>query len=188
MVRSSLIASETESQLVSSSTLLIPRHLLDYFTLRVHDFRSVRAYFEYLIVNYGRQLARYKINPASHKWKKKYQNPGLDLQIRNFRPDPRFWEEFRHIAFGYGLAMCNLFVILLELEHRLWLKAKSPAKFHETQPSQPAGHRKSVNSRQNLHFGQKKYILNLLSSNEFAILIRSMDYSDQRLHRMCLIH
>ena len=187
-IQNSLSANEIETRAVTSSTLLIPLYLLDYFTLRVRYFKGIGRYFEYLIMTYSRQLARYKIDPASRKWKKKYQDPGLDLQIRNFKPNPELWEEFRHIAFAYGLAMCRLFVVLLELEYSLWLQAGSPAVFHEVQISRPPEQKSRVNSQQNLSLVDKKDILNLLSVTKGSILIRSMDFSRHTLHRKCLIN
>ncbi|MCB1173365.1 MAG: DUF1564 family protein [Leptospiraceae bacterium] len=187
-IQNSLSANAIETRAVTSSTVLIPKHLLDYFTQRVRYFKGIGRYFEYLTITYGRQLARYEIDPTSCKWKKKYQDPGLDLQIRNFKPDPELWEEFRHIAFAYGLAMCRLFVVLLELEYSLWLQAGSPATFHETQAARPSKRKERVNSKQFLSIKNTKFRLNLDSSAEFAVLIRSMDFSRHTLHRKCLIN
>ena len=183
-IQNSLSAQEIETRAITCSTLLIPRRLLEYFTRRVRYFHTTSKYLEYLIVTYGRQLSCYGLNPASHKWKKKYQDSGLDLQIRNFKPNPELWEEFRHIAFAYGLAMCHLFVVLLELEYSRWLQAGSPANFHDTQIPK---RKKRVNSKQKVSLKDKKDILNLLFSTKYAILIRSMDFSRHRLHRMCLM-
>ncbi|MCB1175198.1 MAG: DUF1564 family protein [Leptospiraceae bacterium] len=168
--------------------MLIPKHLLEYFTKRVRFFQGTRTYFEYLTVNYGRQLASYELKLTSSKWKQKYQDPGLDLQVRNFRPDPELWEEFRHIAFAYGLAMCHLFVVLLELEYSLWKQAGSPAIFSKIKPSGTAKHYPCVNSRHRLSIKDRKQLMNLLSSTKCTVLIRSIDLLSQKLHRVCLIN
>ena len=75
------------NRVVTSCTLLIPRHLLPFFTMRVSSALSLRNYFEYLIVTYGRHLVSYGVDPDTNQWKQKYQQTGLDLQVRNFKPD-----------------------------------------------------------------------------------------------------
>ncbi len=172
---------------VTSSTLLIPMKMLEYFNTRERYFKSRGRYFEYLIMTYGRQLHKFGLNPTVMKWKKEYQKTGLDLQVRNFKPDPEFWEEFRHIGLAYGVGMCLLFVILLELEYKLWLEAGSPEKFHESRAFNWETNYFDVNSRPKLSTEDKKDIINLLSSSEYTVLIRSMDFSKHKLHRICLI-
>ncbi|MCB1172742.1 MAG: DUF1564 family protein [Leptospiraceae bacterium] len=135
LILNSFPAAKIATRSVTSSTLLIPMHLMDYFQDRVRDFQGIGRYFEYLIITYGRQLTLYNIDPTNRQWKQKYQDQGLDLQVRNFKPNPELWEEFRHIGFAYGLAMCHLFVVLLELEYSRWQQATSPAVFHETPPA-----------------------------------------------------
>ncbi|MCB1173016.1 MAG: DUF1564 family protein [Leptospiraceae bacterium] len=149
-------------------------------------FQSLGKYFESILAKYGRHLSRYGLDPVAAKWKQKYQAEGLNLQIKNFKPDPELWEEFRHIAFAYGLAMCRLFVVMLELEYKLWLEAGSPEDFADVSAPKTAEKEFIVNSNQNLLARDKEDILNLLSDNRSTILIRSLDYSRHRLHRICL--
>lgn len=139
------------------STLLIPRHLVAYFESRSIFFGSRRLYFRHLIVTYGRFLQHFGIEPNSDKWKKEYQEDGLDLQIRNFKPDPEFWEEFRHIAFAYGLGMCKLFVILLELEQKRWISEGRPENFCENSPIKLKINKHGMSSINNVFFERRIY-------------------------------
>ncbi|MCB1173240.1 MAG: DUF1564 family protein [Leptospiraceae bacterium] len=187
-VQSNQDKSEIRAQMVSSSTLLIPGHLLKYYRFRVNCFSGTGHYFEHLLATYGRQLARYSINPVTTQWKKKYQNKGLDLQIRNFKPNPELWEEFRHIAFAYGLAMCHLFVVLLELELKRWRAAGSPSVFFEKSSTPSQTNRKNVNSLHENPNLQAKEVIKLLYHKKSTVLIRSIDFSRSKLHRICLVN
>ena len=83
--------------------------------------------------------------------------------------------------------MCRLFVILLELEFKLWQEAGSPEIFHEISHFKKGASNFGVNSRPKLSREDKKELLNLLSNRNYTVLIRSMDFSRHRLDRICLI-
>ena len=118
----------------TSSTLKIPRELLDYLYMREAAFGSRRDYFSHLIRTYGRYLGRFGFDKFAFKWKKAYQAQGQDLKRADFVPNPADWEELRHLAFAYGLSMCYLFVEILRLEKRRWEKAGKPEHFVEKPP------------------------------------------------------
>ena len=148
---------------------------------------QLRGYFEYLIRNYANCLPKYGIDPTAIKWKKEYQDEGLELQKRNFKPEPDIWEKFRNISFSYGLSMCKMFVVLMELDHRRWIEAGCPDDFYELPPQRIYTRDFRMNSRKNISLEAKKAIVNALFSNKYTILIRNMDFARQKLHRICMI-
>ena len=100
-------------------SLLIPDLDLGYFNLRCKESGSRKAYLHHLIGNYlplsGTQLRDLK-RLAGSSWLTHYQKQNLNLQKRNFVPDPLDWECLRQAACGLGVSMCFLFVFLMHLE------------------------------------------------------------------------
>lgn len=176
-----------KSQRVTASSLLIPNQLLLYFSLRSSLFGGSKYYFQYLIKTYARHLLQYGYKPIHSKWKNEYQQEGLDLQKRNFKPNPVFWEEFRNISSSYGLAMCKFFTILLELEHERWLDAGCPDDFHEIPPLQSKTNKSGMNSNSNTLQTAKIDLKTLLNSKNCTILIRSIDTYKEKLDRLHFI-
>ena len=70
------------------SRVLVPGRLMDYYTKRCKHFGGRANYLQHLIRVYGRHLEYYGLSPYAHKWKKKYQEKGLDLQKCDFVPEP----------------------------------------------------------------------------------------------------
>ena len=195
-ILSSPTLSDIRRRAWTSSTLLIPEDRIEYFNKRILCFNgrgrsryggSICGYFEYLIRNYANCLLKYGIDPTAIKWKKEYQEEGLELQKRNFKPEPDIWEKFRHISFSYGLSMCKMFVVLMELDHQRWVEAGCPDNFYELPQQRNYTPDFRMNSRQKVSLKAKKAILNALSSNKYTILIRNIDFSRQKLHRICMI-
>jgi hypothetical protein len=121
---------------VTPSSLLLPDSGLEFFQMRKQQFGSIRAYFSYLLVRYVRMLPRLGIIPEKtpSQWKTRYQKAGQKLAKLSFLPDPRVWEAYRQTASRYGLSICHLFVILMQLDKSDWLEAGRP----ENCPKTPA--------------------------------------------------
>lgn len=101
------------------STLLIPSIYLEqyYEKCRLHGSRA--SYFNYLLIYFGSQIKQFEgrlIKQKDSKWKTCYQNQGLNLEKKNFRPEPELWEQLRLSADSFGVSMCYLFIFMMELE------------------------------------------------------------------------
>ena len=168
----------------TTSRLLIPRKLLDFY-LKQCAWKGSRAnYLHYLIQTYGRHLALYGLFPFAMKYKKKYQEEGLDLQQCDFVPEPSDWEELRNLGFAYGLAMCKFFVILLELDKMKWEAAGYPENFRAVLPRAP---RKRPNKRNSVYFKAaqgKNNLKNFLFARHSTSLARVVDREEEFLLRI----
>lgn len=101
------------------STLLVPSKYLDYYHNQSNFHGNLSSYFRYLLIQFGSQVNQYEnmlTMDRTSKWKTCYQDAGLFLERKNFRPDPENWEQLRHIADSFGISMCYLFIFLMELE------------------------------------------------------------------------
>ena len=122
---------------VTVSTLLIPKShisLLDNMLYR----RGCRlsSYIKYLLVEYRSAVLDRNL-PVARKCKCLYQNAGLDLHRRNFRPDNESWLELGMLARSLGISRCCLFIRLLLLDVKKNEKNAVPTNFSGTGISIP---------------------------------------------------
>ena len=126
----------------------------------------------------------YSLFPFAMKYKKKYQEEGLDLQHCDFVPEPSDWEELRNLGFAYGLAMCKFFVILLELDKRKWEEAGCPENFRA---APPRALRKRKNKLNSVYFESSKgknSLKNFFFARHSTSLARVVDREEEFLLRI----
>ena len=122
---------------VTVSTLLIPASYIPVLD-GILDRRGCRlsSYIKYLLVEYRSAILEKNL-PVSRKCKCLYQNAGLDLRRRNFRPDNEAWLELGMLARSLGISRCFLFIRLLLLDVKKNEKNAVPTVFSETGISVP---------------------------------------------------
>lgn len=128
-----------QSGCISTSTLQIPAQFDTYYKLRCQIFGSRRAYFHFVAQTYLPLVGKIKkiINGRkSEKWKIHYQESGQNLLKRNFEPLSEDWEMLRNASAAFGVSMCFLFVLLLELEYRGKFSKKSNKQVREWNTTQ----------------------------------------------------
>jgi len=191
LLKSKLYLKDIGKRAYTTSRLLVPADLMNYYSERCEEFGGRAAYLDHLVQVYGRHLSYYCRFPYTAKWKKKYQSRGLDLEKCDFVPDPNTWEELRHIGFAYGLAMCKLFVLLLALEKRRWEEAGSPETFREKAPTPSQKRRRQRKNRKkkrnSVRLGSKLPQIttdNLLFGMHSTNLGRILDRNEESLLRI----
>lgn len=96
------------------STLLIPKVYMERL-VKVFGTDSLRPILKILLSRYRGWISLWHYKP-SFKVKTLYQEEGLCLQEKKFRPDDADWAELGIIASGLGVSKCWLFSFLLKLE------------------------------------------------------------------------
>lgn len=99
----------------TTSSLLVPAHLIGVLKRKVKENGSLSFYFKALLSQY-RCLNFSGILPTPRKVKTEYQNKGLDLIRISFRVENCDWIELGSLALASGKSRCYLFVYLLELD------------------------------------------------------------------------
>lgn len=99
----------------TSSTLLIPEFYLAELEERIEDHGSLKNYVEYLLKEYEVFL-KTKILPESQELKTIYQAKDLNLQRKDFRPNPKDWLRLKLYRVGLNYSISYLFVFLLRLD------------------------------------------------------------------------
>ncbi|HMV41391.1 MAG TPA: DUF1564 family protein [Leptospiraceae bacterium] len=99
----------------TTSSLLVPEHLIGILKRKIKENGSLKLYFKSLLFRY-RSLNFSGILPIPRKVKTEYQNKGLDLIRISFRVDNCDWIELGSLALACGKSRCYLFVFLLELD------------------------------------------------------------------------
>ncbi|MBK8394810.1 MAG: DUF1564 family protein [Leptospiraceae bacterium] len=100
----------------STSTLLIPAHLVDGLKTKIKQNRnSLVVYFRYLLRTY-RALSHSGMLPPPTRLKTEFQREGLNLKRFNFLVDNADWLELGELALAFGKSRCYLFTFLLELD------------------------------------------------------------------------
>ncbi|MCB1179415.1 MAG: DUF1564 family protein [Leptospiraceae bacterium] len=100
------------------STLLIPQALLIHIENKFGKKYQLDDILSCLISKYKKFIASSQIRP-SKSFKLKFQEEGLNLIPKKFRPENKDWMELGIIAYGLGYSRCWLFSYLLELEFSL---------------------------------------------------------------------
>lgn len=100
----------------STSTLLIPEHLLPDFRRKMAEYgNSLPIYFLHLLRRF-RVFNLSGMIPPPRKIKTEFQNEGLNLHKFNFRVSNAAWIELGELSIAFGKSRCALFVYLLELD------------------------------------------------------------------------
>ncbi|TGK19111.1 DUF1564 family protein [Leptospira stimsonii] len=107
------IGKNSKSKRVSTSDLLIPKRHLKSLQRKILKFGSLKKFLHFLLLTNRSKFRSLCIIPKNEKTL--YQSINQDLVRFSFRPDSADWAELRVLARYYGLSICNLFVILLEI-------------------------------------------------------------------------
>ena len=100
----------------STSTLLVPAHLIDGLKLKKSEHGlKISAYLKNLLKLY-KIFTHSGMIPPPRKIKTEFQDAGLDLKRISFRPNNDDWLELGELALAFGKSRCYVFTFLLELD------------------------------------------------------------------------
>lgn len=105
----------------TNSTLLVPENLFGFYKLQCTRHGSRQKYFSFIIATYLPQIKILQKKLGKNrvpKWKTQYQSEGQALLKKNFIPLPEDWEALRISASSFGVSMCYLFVLMLEIHKK----------------------------------------------------------------------
>lgn len=106
---------EEMKSVTTSSTLLIPEEYLKELNEKIEDHGSLKNYMSYLLNKYELFLNT-KILPESKQLKTEYQANHLNLQRKDFRPNPNDWHLMKLYRVGLNYSISALFIYLLRLD------------------------------------------------------------------------
>jgi len=99
------------------STLLISKQLIHLMNLKIIKNKGLHLYFHKLMSD---PFLKQKLRLLhSQKWRKSYQQNGLDLHRFNFRPACDDWATLSILSYGSGFSRCFIFVFLMLIESGL---------------------------------------------------------------------
>jgi Protein of unknown function (DUF1564) len=99
----------------TTSTLRIPREMMDEFEGKVREQGGVERYFRFLLKRF-RLLNYCGMIPETSKLKIEYQTEGIGYVRVDFQPSDEDWAELSALALYYGKSRCWLFTFLLSLD------------------------------------------------------------------------
>ncbi|MCE9500038.1 MAG: DUF1564 domain-containing protein [Leptospira sp.] len=102
-----------QSDLSNSSTLLIPKRLISLYYEDLRRFGNRREYLRHLLRVTKQAVSNQKLKPCK-RFKRKYQEKGLNLEKIQFRPYISDWYEFTMIAFFLRRSLTELIVLVME--------------------------------------------------------------------------
>ncbi|MCE9499718.1 MAG: DUF1564 domain-containing protein [Leptospira sp.] len=102
----------------TQSSLLVPERFLADFEERTQGGQR-EIYFHFLIERYSHLIMSGGLG-RRESVKKQFQNPGRNLNKRNFRPFNQDWIQFNILSDYLGLSMTGLFTLLLVLDIAGW--------------------------------------------------------------------
>ncbi|MDX1959492.1 MAG: DUF1564 family protein [Leptospiraceae bacterium] len=99
----------------TTSTLRIPKELMEEFEVKIQKHESIDQYLRYLLRTF--RLFNYSgMVPKARKVKTEYQEEGIGYKRVDFKVSNDLWIQLSALALYYGKSRCWLFTFLLSLD------------------------------------------------------------------------
>ncbi|MBM9500483.1 DUF1564 family protein [Leptospira sp. 201903071] len=144
---------ESKIKRASSSDLWIPKRFVPTLNRRIAKFGSLKNFLSIIL---SKNRSKFHSMFAFSKSEKTiYQSTNLNLIRFSFRPDSSDWAELRVVARYYGLSICNLFIMLLQIDEGQSLDDRSRSIFEENKDLRIKGKGGGISLIQSILPGRK---------------------------------